>query len=154
MNAVIQCVIRTPFFGSYLEQENFADAHGDQLLVEEIARIYIKSKTNSHASINTKPFKRLFEKHCPYFEGNSQHDSQEFLICLLERLMEEINSKREEFGISSQVAKRSSLEEDKNANKKVVKFFSGKTEAVTVCKKCRNKGVRVESFFTYSLSLP
>jgi ubiquitin C-terminal hydrolase len=33
MNAVIQCLIRTPFFGSYLEQENFADALGDQLLV-------------------------------------------------------------------------------------------------------------------------
>jgi hypothetical protein len=68
--------------------------------------------------------------------------------------MEEINSKKEEFGVSSQVVKRTALDEDKNANKKVVKFFSGKTEAVTMCKKCRNKGVRVESFFTYSLSLP
>lgn len=26
--------------------------------------------------------------------------------------------------------------------KKVVKFFSGKTEAVTTCKKCKNKGIR------------
>jgi hypothetical protein len=69
--------------------------------------------------------------------------------------MEEIKSKREEFGVRSEMLiQEKGKEDDKNANKKVVKFFSGKTEAVTTCKQCRNKGVRVESFFTYSVSLP
>ena len=39
-------------------------------------------------------------------------------------------------------------------NKKIVKFFSGKTEATTECVRCGNKNTRVETFFTYSLSLP
>lgn len=32
--------------------------------------------------------------------------------------------------------------EEKNINKKVVKFFSGQTEATTECLKCKNKGIR------------
>lgn len=43
---------------------------------------------------------------------------------------------------------------DKSVNKRVIKFFSGKTEALTSCVRCHNKNTRVESFFTYSLSLP
>ncbi len=36
----------------------------------------------------------------------------------------------------------------------MVKFFSGKTEAITKCSRCGNQGIRTEPFFTYSLSLP
>ncbi len=92
MNAVIQCLIRTPSFGNYLQQQQFAPE--EELLIQEIAKIYLSSKTTKHQSINTRSFKRIFEKHCPYFEGYTQHDAQEFLICLLERLTEQIKHKR------------------------------------------------------------
>jgi ubiquitin C-terminal hydrolase len=78
-----------------------------------------------------------------------QHDAQEFLICLLVRLSEEVKSKAE-YGSS----KVESEENNKEIlNKKIVKFFSGKTEAITECVRCSNKNTRIEPFFTYSLSL-
>ncbi len=58
-------------------------------------RIYSDSKMSSQEVINTRNFKRVFDKYCPFFEGNLQHDAQEFLICLLERLTEEIKSKKQ-----------------------------------------------------------
>jgi ubiquitin carboxyl-terminal hydrolase 4/11/15 len=74
MNAVVQCLIRTPSFGNYLEQQEFDPA--EELLINEIAKIYLSSKTTKHDSINTRSFKRIFEKQCPYFEGYTQHDAQ------------------------------------------------------------------------------
>lgn len=32
-----------------------------------MAKIYLKSKTNNHETINTKQFKKMFDKHCPFF---------------------------------------------------------------------------------------
>lgn len=46
MNAVIQCLIRTPSFGNYLEQQEFGPE--EELLIHEIAKIYLSSKTTKH----------------------------------------------------------------------------------------------------------
>ena len=153
LNAVLQCVIRTPAFGGYLESEDFdRNKQGnDPLLLTEIAKIHKSSKEIDETGIDMKPFKSLFDKYCPFFEGNAQHDAQEFLISLLARISEEIQLQRKEYGVKVEKVSRSKLGK---TNEKVVKFFSGKTEAITKCQKCGNEGKRVEPFFTYSLSLP
>ena len=81
MNAVVQCLVRTPYFGPYLQREDFStekkQIEEDVLLMEEIAKL----EKNSHSYhtldiINTKDFKRVVDKYCPFFEGNLQHDAQ------------------------------------------------------------------------------
>ena len=81
-------MIRTPAFGRYLESINFEKnkKQEDPLLLSEIANIHRASKYIDQNGIDMRPFKSLFDKYCPFFEVNAQHDAQEFLISLLARL--------------------------------------------------------------------
>ena len=59
----------------------------------------------------------------------------------MSRISEEIKSKSE-YGSSNKKIEEEGRKEEE-VNKKIVKFFSGKTEAVTECIRCENKNTRV-----------
>jgi hypothetical protein len=82
-----------------------------------------------------QPFKNLIDRKFIIFEGNNQHDAQEFLTILLAGLSEESSRHGEMFNIIEQ-------------------SFRGETRTTLECKSCRETKSIVEHFHTLSVPIP
>ena len=87
MNAPLQCLLKTPYFDEYMDSVNL-DLGRKDMLTYQLQDIHEKSR-NSRDCVSMGNFKKRFDEKFPFFEGTAQHDAQEFLLLLLDKLSEE-----------------------------------------------------------------
>ncbi|XP_028841305.1 ubiquitin carboxyl-terminal hydrolase 43 isoform X2 [Denticeps clupeoides] len=94
MNAVVQCLSNTDLLAEYLGLERYKrdkrDAGGE--VTERLARLVRGLWTLEYTPQVSVDFKATVSKYGSQFRGNSQHDALEFLLWLLDRVHEDINS--------------------------------------------------------------
>jgi len=102
MNTIIQCLSSTDTFTEYFIKRRFKDAlstKGLKKLVgsnkgevsEQLANL-LESLWSGHYNAEVSAqFKNVVSKYNAQYKGNSQHDAQEFLLWLLDRINEEIH---------------------------------------------------------------
>ncbi|XP_056286045.1 ubiquitin carboxyl-terminal hydrolase 31-like [Pseudoliparis swirei] len=118
MNAILQCLSNTELFAEYLALEQFkegetagattgggggdrAKANGLQKkglqqpesgeVTEQLSGLVRALWTFEYTPQHSRDFKNVVSKSALQFKGNSQHDAQEFLLWLLDRVHEDLN---------------------------------------------------------------
>ncbi|XP_032357687.1 ubiquitin carboxyl-terminal hydrolase 31 isoform X2 [Etheostoma spectabile] len=113
MNAILQCLSNTELFAEYLALEQFKGAEttssndkskSNGLLVqkkgsqheagevtEQLSGLVRALWTFEYTPQHSRDFKNVVSKSALQFKGNSQHDAQEFLLWLLDRVHEDLN---------------------------------------------------------------
>ncbi|XP_024140245.1 ubiquitin carboxyl-terminal hydrolase 31 [Oryzias melastigma] len=115
MNAILQCLSNTELFAEYLALEQFkggeASSGGEKpksngVLVqkkgsslqqetgevtEQLSGLVRALWTFEYTPQHSRDFKNVVSKSALQFRGNSQHDAQEFLLWLLDRVHEDLN---------------------------------------------------------------
>ncbi|XP_078520912.1 ubiquitin carboxyl-terminal hydrolase 31 [Lissotriton helveticus] len=122
MNAVLQCLSNTDLFAEYLALEQFRGPRGlessevrlegldgldgseslDQYrastggrgpeVTEQLASLLRSLWTLEYTPQHSREFKMVVSKNALQYRGNSQHDAQEFLLWLLDRVHEDLDS--------------------------------------------------------------
>ncbi|KAI3364997.1 hypothetical protein L3Q82_001160 [Scortum barcoo] len=117
MNAILQCLSNTELFAEYLALEQFRGeestgggnekAKSNGVLVqkkggqqqqqdpgevtEQLSGLVRALWTFEYTPQHSRDFKNVVSKSALQFKGNSQHDAQEFLLWLLDRVHEDLN---------------------------------------------------------------
>ncbi|KAM3592556.1 uncharacterized protein V6R79_021184 [Siganus canaliculatus] len=115
MNAILQCLSNTELFAEYLALEQFRvqettstndKAKSNGVLVqkkgsqqqqdqgevtEQLSGLVRALWTFEYTPQHSRDFKNVVSKSALQFKGNSQHDAQEFLLWLLDRVHEDLN---------------------------------------------------------------
>ncbi|KAE8284307.1 Ubiquitin carboxyl-terminal hydrolase 31 [Larimichthys crocea] len=118
MNAILQCLSNTELFAEYLALEQFkggetssssndkAKSNGVLLgqkkgsqqqqqesgeVTEQLSGLVRALWTFEYTPQHSRDFKNVVSKSALQFKGNSQHDAQEFLLWLLDRVHEDLN---------------------------------------------------------------
>ncbi|XP_055926953.1 ubiquitin carboxyl-terminal hydrolase 31-like [Argiope bruennichi] len=104
MNAVIQCLSNTDMFAEYFVMDHFkidllrrnkthSKRYGTRGEVTEQLAALLKSlwSCQYYGNISNK-FKHSVAKYGNQYEGNEQHDAQEFLLWLLDKVHEDLNT--------------------------------------------------------------
>ncbi|XP_059548047.1 ubiquitin carboxyl-terminal hydrolase 31 isoform X2 [Myotis daubentonii] len=102
MNATLQCLSNTELFAEYLalgqyragrpepEPEPPAGAPAGEV-TEQLAHLVRALWTLEYTPQHSRDFKSIVSKNALQYRGNSQHDAQEFLLWLLDRVHEDLN---------------------------------------------------------------
>ncbi|RWS29211.1 ubiquitin carboxyl-terminal hydrolase 31-like protein [Leptotrombidium deliense] len=103
MNSILQCLSNTDLFAEYfvlnyyrndLSRRNklHAKKYGTKgEVTEQMAALLRSLWSNQYNSETSSKFKALVAKYGPQYEGSDQHDAQEFLLWLLDKIHEDLN---------------------------------------------------------------
>ncbi|RWS15006.1 ubiquitin specific protease-like protein [Dinothrombium tinctorium] len=103
MNAVLQCLSNTDLFAEFFVLNHYksdlskrnklhAKKYGTRGEVTEQLAALLKSLwSNQYSPEISYKFKQLVAKYGPQYDGNDQHDAQEFLLWLLDKIHEDLN---------------------------------------------------------------
>ncbi|GLD57455.1 ubiquitin carboxyl-terminal hydrolase 31-like protein [Lates japonicus] len=115
MNAILQCLSNTELFAEYLALEQFkggettgdsekaksngvlvqkqkgSQQHEAGEVTEQLSGLVRALWTFEYTPQHSRDFKNVVSKSALQFRGNSQHDAQEFLLWLLDRVHEDLN---------------------------------------------------------------
>ena len=84
MNSIMQCLVATPVLDNFLQEFPFDEDR--QPIGYGLSCIAKSLLSNEKASPSL--FKKLIDMHMPLFSGYDQHDAQEFLNLLLDKITE------------------------------------------------------------------
>lgn len=142
MNAAIQCLNHTRalqrYFRKLINPGQFASGGGDALLVMELHKLFIQLWSGEYATIAPRAFLSALHNSCPFFKGYGQHDSQEFLRIVLDKLHELLKVKQS----------------DSNDHSIISDCFKGSILASVTCLRCGNINQKVDTIYELGLSIP
>jgi len=100
MNAILQCIVHTPllkpYFTSGLFKQHISKKHAssssDSLLADIVSEFLKEYGKVNDPIVSLRKIKNVIGKYLPQFQGYDQHDAQEFLAMILDRLTEELTT--------------------------------------------------------------
>jgi len=104
MNAILQCLSNTDLFAEYFVMGHFrtdlmhrtklhAKKYGTRGEVTDQLALLLKALwSNQYSTDISCKFKQLVSKYGVQYEGSDQHDAQEFLLWLLDKVHEDLNT--------------------------------------------------------------
>jgi len=171
MNSALQCLSNcyelTKYFLSnlYKNEININNRLGTKGEIVNIYRQLLKDLwEGKEESINPTYFKNIFSQFVEQFSGYNQQDSNEFLIFLLDKLHEDINSisekeysesEKDENSLSDKEGAYKSWERYlKRENSMIVDLFHGQFKSTINCKYCKRISRSFDSFNNISVPIP
>ena len=114
--------------------------------------------------INPSYFKRIFAHFVQKFSGYAQQDSNEFLIYLLDKIHEDLNTITVKPYIEMEEKKENQTDEEvskiwwekhlKRENSIIVDLFHGQFKSTISCNKCKRISISFDSYMFISLPIP
>ncbi|GIY20391.1 ubiquitin carboxyl-terminal hydrolase 31 [Caerostris darwini] len=175
MNAVIQCLSNTDMFAEYFVMNHFqrdlargnkahSKRYGTRGEVTQQLGSLLKSlwSCQYNANISNK-FKQSVAKYGPQYEGSEQHDAQEFLLWLMDKVHEDINVASKEkykktkknLGRSDEDIAREMLENHLRCNSSFIHdIFQGQFKSSLCCLGCRRFSNTFDPYLCVSLPIP
>ncbi|XP_062868469.1 ubiquitin carboxyl-terminal hydrolase 31 [Trichomycterus rosablanca] len=175
MNAVLQCLSNTELFAEYLaleqyrgdaDQEDKPKANGVHPprkekgeVTEQLAGLVRALWTFEYTPQHSREFKNAVAKRAMQYRGNAQHDAQEFLLWLLDRVHEDLNNT----GLSRPSIKPPIEEDDGalegpspplSAGTFVQELFQAQYRSSLTCPHCQKQSNTFDPFLCISLPIP
>lgn len=152
MNAVLQCLCSlTPLVQYFLSGKWNTDLHEE---IGESATAFACLVSDMWLGefdyVSPEAFHSVFGKRYPTFSRRTQHDAQEFLICVLDDLHEAFKEPSQErqspgAGASTRSSRGTSI---------ITELFEGQLSHGIRCLACKSHSDRPESFTVLSLPIP
>lgn len=168
MNAIIQCVSRTPMMREYFlanEYKNHIRPHAK--VAGEFASLLSAMWNSSTESYAPRAFKKAIEKYAPRFAGYEHQDAHELLAVLLDALHEDLNRGMEStvkpslpppenaVPLDPIVAGESEWKKHKTVNSSIISdLFDGQHRIMTTCASCLYETSNFETFRYVLLPVP
>ncbi|XP_056144180.1 ubiquitin carboxyl-terminal hydrolase 31 [Lampris incognitus] len=179
MNAILQCLSNTELFAEYLvlEQYKGEDADLDKLktngvhlqrkapppraeVTEQLSGLVRALWTFEYTPQHSRDFKNAVSRNALQYRGNAQHDAQEFLLWLLDRVHEDLNTISPNSGPSI----KPPVEEDDqslegpspplSAGSFVQELFQAQYRSSLTCPHCQKQSNTFDPFLCISLPIP
>ncbi|XP_068613785.1 ubiquitin carboxyl-terminal hydrolase 31-like [Brachionichthys hirsutus] len=179
MNAVLQCLSNTELFAEYLVLEHYKDKEQDEEkpktnglhlqkrgplakgeVTEQLSGLVRALWTFEYTPQHSRDFKNAVSKNAIQFKGNAQHDAQEFLLWLLDRVHEDLNT----VNSNSRPAIKPPIEEDDqttegpspplSAGSFVQELFQAQYRSSLTCPHCQKQSNTFDPFLCISLPIP
>ncbi|XP_047428308.1 ubiquitin carboxyl-terminal hydrolase 31 isoform X2 [Mugil cephalus] len=179
MNAILQCLSNTELFAEYLVLEQYK---GEELeedkpktngvhlqkkgplekgeVTEQLSGLVRALWTFEYTPQHSRDFKNAVSKNAIQFKGNAQHDAQEFLLWLLDRVHEDLNT----VNPNSRPALKPPIEEDDqsiegpspplSAGSFVQELFQAQYRSSLTCPHCQKQSNTFDPFLCISLPIP
>ncbi|KAM6951319.1 ubiquitin carboxyl-terminal hydrolase 31-like [Aplochiton taeniatus] len=178
MNAILQCLSNTELFAEYLALEQFKGEENNEKtkpngvvvqkkshqepsgeVTEQLSGLVRALWTFEYTPQHSREFKNVVSKSALQFKGNSQHDAQEFLLWLLDRVHEDLNNIVHP---SSRTTRQPPLEEEKDpegsslpaAGSFVQELFQAQYRSSLTCPHCQKQSNTFDPFLCISLPIP
>ncbi|KAL4624391.1 ubiquitin carboxyl-terminal hydrolase 31 [Arapaima gigas] len=179
MNAILQCLSNTELFAEYLaleqyhgeeEEEDKAKANGvcaqrkgaqgKGEVTEKLSGLVRALWTFEYTPQHSREFKNVVSKNALQFRGNAQHDAQEFLLWLLDRVHEDLNNIVYPI---SRTSIKPPVEEDDEASEGpslpmagsfVQELFQAQYRSSLTCPHCQKQSNTFDPFLCISLPIP
>ncbi|KAK2097698.1 Ubiquitin carboxyl-terminal hydrolase 31 [Saguinus oedipus] len=176
MNATLQCLSNTELFAEYLalgqyragrpepspdpEQPEGRGAQGQGEVTEQLAHLVRALWTLEYTPQHSRDFKTIVSKNALQYRGNSQHDAQEFLLWLLDRVHEDLNHSVKQSG--QPPLKPPSEETDMMpegpsfpvCSTFVQELFQAQYRSSLTCPHCQKQSNTFDPFLCISLPIP
>ncbi|GAN06886.1 cysteine proteinase [Mucor ambiguus] len=176
MNSIVQCLSGTVPLARYLtsgvyrQHINKANKKGTGgALVEAFAVLVRSMWSENYKFISPMTFRETIMRFAPLFRNNDQHDSQEFLIFLLDGLHEDLNTNISNKAPPSLVIpndaefeklpdwQASALSWDRcvaTNSSIIVSLFQGQYRSRLICHTCKHTSTTYNTFMSLSLPIP
>ncbi|KAM5152589.1 ubiquitin carboxyl-terminal hydrolase 31 [Mantella aurantiaca] len=163
MNAVLQCLSNTDLFAEFLGLEQYKE--GSPLpspggldrgeVTEQLAKLLRSLWTLEYTPQHSRDFKTIVSRNALQYRGTSQHDAQEFLLWLLDRVHEDLNA-------AGKNKPRLPVEEDltgegppfPNSGTFVQELFQAQYRSSLTCPHCQKQSNTFDPFLCISLPIP
>lgn len=180
MNAILQCLSNTDLFAEFLVLEQYKDEEGEEdkppkmngltfqkkgplakgEVTEQLSGLVRALWTFEYTPQHSRDFKNAVSKNATQFKGNAQHDAQEFLLWLLDRVHEDLNT----VNPNSRPAIKPPIEEDDqsiegpspplSAGSFVQELFQAQYRSSLTCPHCQKQSNTFDPFLCISLPIP
>ena len=171
MNSALQCLsncfeLTKYFLLDYYENDiNLENKLGTGGHVVKIYRQLLEDLWGGEDNyINPSYFKKIFAHFVKKFSGYAQQDSNEFLIYLLDKIHEDLNTVTVKPYIEMEEKKKEQTDEEvskiwwekhlKRENSIIVDLFHGQFKSTISCNKCKRISISFDSYMFISLPIP
>ncbi|XP_052740162.1 ubiquitin carboxyl-terminal hydrolase 31 isoform X2 [Bicyclus anynana] len=171
MNAVLQCLSHTDVIAEYFVLEHYkkrnkinSKKYGTRGEVTEQLAALLKALWSCRYTPDmSTAFKAAVERHGNQYRGNSQHDAQEFLFWLLDKVHEDLNTATKKkyktikntVGKSDEVVAAETLANHARRNSSFVQaVFQAQYRSALTCAKCDRTSCTFDPFHCVSVQLP
>ncbi|KAK2893649.1 ubiquitin carboxyl-terminal hydrolase 31 [Channa argus] len=179
MNAILQCLSNTELFAEYLVLEQYKGEDLDEdkprtnglhlqkngplakgEVTEQLSGLVRALWTFEYTPQHSRDFKNVVSKNATQFKGNAQHDAQEFLLWLLDRVHEDLNTVNPNIRPSI----KPPIEEDDqsiegpspplSAGSFIQELFQAQYRSSLTCPHCQKQSNTFDPFLCISLPIP
>ncbi|XP_014283292.1 ubiquitin carboxyl-terminal hydrolase 31 isoform X1 [Halyomorpha halys] len=175
INAVLQCLSHTDILAEYFVLDQYkadlsrrnkinSKKHGTKGEVTQHLALLLKSiwSCQYDPEISNK-FKLIVDKYGSQFRGNNQHDAQEFLLWLLDKVHEDLNTATKKkykaikntYGRPDDVVARETLDNHIRQNESfVLRMFQAQFRSSLTCPRCHQQSNTFDPFLCVSVPVP
>lgn len=175
MNAVLQCLSHTDIIAEYFVLDHYkldllkrnkinSKKYGTKgEVTEQLASILKALWACQYSAEMSIAFKAAVERHGTQYRGNSQHDAQEFLFWLLDKVHEDLNTAtkkkyktiKNNCGKPDEVVAAETLANHARRNSSFVQaVFQAQYRSALTCGRCRRTSCTFDPFHCVSVQLP
>lgn len=175
MNAVLQCICHTDILAEYfvmnqykidLKRRNTTNAKkfGTRGEVTEQLALLLKALWSSQYTPEiSNQFKAIVGKYESQYLGSNQHDAQEFLLWLLDKVHEDLNTAtkkkykkiKSSHGRPEEVVAAEALSNHMRCNSSFVHdLFQALYRSSLTCPKCQSRSITFDPFLCVSIPIP
>ncbi|CAG0889491.1 unnamed protein product [Darwinula stevensoni] len=175
INAVLQCLVHTDPLAEYMSRDCYktdlvkrnkfnSKKYGTQgEVTEELAKLIGSIWTCQYSPDMTTDFKSVIDKHGSQYRGSSQHDAQEFLLWLLDKVHEDLNTARKKkykrtrstVGRPDEdVAAEALANHLRCHNSYIQALFQAQFRSSLTCPHCKSQSNTFDPFLCLSIPIP
>lgn len=169
MNAVLQCLSNAGFLSGYFVTGRYKDALQNNKnnsktigskgeVTDQLGTLLRSIWSGKYNADISSEFKSVVGKYNPQYKGSDQHDAQEFLLWLLDRVHEDLNSPTKKNKFSQQdgfLTDDDAVTEPDGSNPSFIyQLFRGLYRSSLTCLKCERQSNTYDPYLCLSLPLP